>query len=299
MMCSMVKKGLLGVGMSDGEPITLGIVDDHQVVQDGIRLLAERTEGFEFWGASSSAADLLRRLERKPLPADEADQYLVSAKIGVMNAVEGDVSYKREQADWARLTAGDHAQTFVIWGRFPKLATLRCKTDVAAVRWREVWQATSETLVTYGVLVYIIAAAVPFGWVVAVTEGPQKLADFMFGLSQNKFVILFMINVILLIAGCFMETTAILLIATPTLLPIVLKLGIDPVHFGLIMIVNLLIGTLTPPFGVILFIVMDIAQVSFGRIVRAVIPFYIPLAFTLLLITYWADMVMFLPRLFK
>lgn len=165
--------------------------------------------------------------------------------------------------------------------------------------WREVWQATSETLVTYGVLVYIIAAAVPFGWVVAVTEGPQKLADFMFGLSQNKFVILFMINVILLIAGCFMETTAILLIATPTLLPIVLKLGIDPVHFGLIMIVNLLIGTLTPPFGVILFIVMDIAQVSFGRIVRAVIPFYIPLAFTLLLITYWADMVMFLPRLFK
>lgn len=164
---------------------------------------------------------------------------------------------------------------------------------------RDLWHATSETLVTYGVLVYIIAAAVPFGWVVAVTEGPQKLADFMFALSDNKYVILALINAMLLIAGCFMETTAILLIATPTLLPIVLKLGIDPVHFGLMMIVNLLIGTVTPPFGVILFIVMDIAQVSFARIVRAVMPFYVPLFVTLMLVTYWADMVMFLPRLFK
>jgi tripartite ATP-independent transporter DctM subunit len=165
--------------------------------------------------------------------------------------------------------------------------------------WRELWQAAADTLVTYGVLVYIIAAAVPFGWVVAVTEAPQKLADALFAISQNKYVILALINAMLLVAGCFMETTAILLIATPTLLPIVLQLGIDPVHFGLIMIVNLLIGTLTPPFGVILFIVMDIAQVSFARIVRAVIPFYLPLFFCLLLITYWADMVMVVPRLFK
>jgi len=165
--------------------------------------------------------------------------------------------------------------------------------------WRDLWQASVETLFTYGVLVYIIAAAVPFGWVVAVTEGPQKLADFMFALSDNKYVILALINVLLLIAGCFMETTAILLIATPTLLPIVMKLGVDPVHFGLMMIINLLIGTVTPPFGVILFIVMDIAQVSFARIVRAVMPFYVPLFLTLMLVTYWADMVLFLPRLFK
>lgn len=165
--------------------------------------------------------------------------------------------------------------------------------------WRELWHATAETLVTYGVLVYIIAAAVPFGWVVAVTEAPQKLADAMFALSDNKYVILALINLILLIAGCFMETTAILLIATPTLLPIAMKIGIEPVHFGLMMIVNLLIGTLTPPFGVILFIVMEIAQVSFARVVRAVTPFYVPLFLSLLLITYWADMVMFLPKLFR
>jgi TRAP-type transport system large permease protein len=165
--------------------------------------------------------------------------------------------------------------------------------------WTEIWDAAAETLVTYGVLVLIIAAAVPFGWVVAVTEAPQKLAELLFAISQNKWVILGIINVLLLIAGCFMETTAILLIATPTLLPLVKQLGVNEVHFGLMMIINLLIGALTPPFGVLLFITMDIAKVSFGAIVRAIMPFYLPLAVVLLLVTYWPGMVMFLPNLFK
>ena len=165
--------------------------------------------------------------------------------------------------------------------------------------WREVSDAAAETLVTYGVLVLIIAAAVPFGWVVAVTEAPQKLAELLFAISQDKWVILGIINVLLLIAGCFMETTAILLIATPTLLPLVKQLGVNEVHFGLMMIINLLIGALTPPFGVLLFITMDIAKVSFAAIVRAIIPFYVPLAVVLLMVTYWPEMVMFLPNLFK
>jgi len=165
--------------------------------------------------------------------------------------------------------------------------------------WTDIWDAAAETLVTYGVLVLIIAAAVPFGWVVAVTEAPQKLAELLFAISQNKWVILGIINVLLLIAGCFMETTAILLIATPTLLPLVKQLGVNEVHFGLMMIINLLIGALTPPFGVLLFITMDIAKVSFGAIVRAIMPFYLPLVVVLLLVTYWPDMVMFLPNLFK
>jgi TRAP-type C4-dicarboxylate transport system permease large subunit len=96
-----------------------------------------------------------------------------------------------------------------------------------------------------------------------------------------------------------METTAILLIVTPTLLPIITMVGIDPVHFGIIMSVNLIIGAITPPFGVILFILKDIAGVTFGALVRAVVPFYIPLGLTLLLITYWPDFVLFVPRLFK
>ena len=163
---------------------------------------------------------------------------------------------------------------------------------------KDVIAAMRETLVTCGVLVFIIACAVPFGWIVATSQAPMKLAAFMMSISDNKFVILAIINVGLLVIGCFMETTAVLLIATPTLFPLIVALGVDPVHFGIILIVNLLIGTLTPPFGVILFIMMDIAKISLAQISRAVLPFYIPLFFTLLVITYWADFVLAVPRFF-
>ena len=126
----------------------------------------------------------------------------------------------------------------------------------------------------------------------------MKLAALMMSISDNKFVILAIINVALLVIGCFMETTAILLIATPTLLPAHLALGIDPVHFGIIMVVNLLIGTLTPPFGVILFIMMDIAKISLGADDRGPCCRSTCRSFlTLLVITYWADFVLAVPRL--
>jgi len=158
--------------------------------------------------------------------------------------------------------------------------------------------AARETLVTCGVLVFIIACAVPFGWIVATSQAPMKLAALMMSISENKYVILALINVALLVIGCFMETTAILLIATPTLFPTIVALGIDPVHFGIILVVNLLIGALTPPFGVILFIMMDIAKISLAQMSRAVLPFYIPLFLTLMVITYWADFVLAVPRFF-
>lgn len=163
---------------------------------------------------------------------------------------------------------------------------------------REVLGACRETLVTCGVLVFIIACAVPFGWIVATSQAPMKLAAFMMSISDNKVAILALVNVGLLVVGCFMETTAILLIATPTLFPLIVALGVDPVHFGIILVVNLLIGTLTPPFGVILFIMMDIAKVSLARMSRAVLPFYVPLAATLVVVTYWADFVLAVPRFF-
>jgi TRAP-type transport system large permease protein len=140
---------------------------------------------------------------------------------------------------------------------------------------------------------------VPFGWIVATSQAPMKLAQFLTSISDSKYVILAIINIGLLIVGCFMETTAILLIVTPTLLPIIVAVGIDPVHFGIIMCLNLIIGAVTPPFGVILFIMKDIAKVSFGRLCHAILPFYIPLGLTLLVITYWPAFVLFVPRLFK
>ena len=159
-------------------------------------------------------------------------------------------------------------------------------------------EAARETLMTCGIMAFIIACAVPFGWVVATSQAPMKLAAFMMEFSDSKWVILAVINIGLLLIGCFMETTAILLIATPTLFPLIVALGVDPVHFGIILVVNLLIGTLTPPFGVILFIMMDIAKISLRQMVRAVIPFYIPLFITLMVVTYWEGFVLFIPRLF-
>jgi TRAP-type C4-dicarboxylate transport system permease large subunit len=121
----------------------------------------------------------------------------------------------------------------------------------------------------------------------------------MLSWTDSPYAILALINLLLLVVGCFMETTAVLLIATPALLPLAQGLGIDPVHFGLIMIFNLLIGATTPPFGILLFIMMDIAKVSFGRLLRAMLPFYIPLGLALLLITYWPGLVLWLPRLLE
>lgn len=164
---------------------------------------------------------------------------------------------------------------------------------------KRLYACLGETFVTTGVLVFIMAAAVPFGWAIAVNNVPAQLASWLLEITTNKWVILALINVLLLVIGCFMETTAILLIAVPTFLPLVMQLGIDPVHFGLVIILNLLIGAATPPFGVLLFIVQDIAKVRFGALVRAILPFYVPLAIALLLVTYWPDLSLWLPGVLK
>jgi TRAP-type transport system large permease protein len=163
--------------------------------------------------------------------------------------------------------------------------------------WRKVVECTLSTALTAGVLVFIISAAVPFGWIVSVNNLPAALASTLLAWTDNPYLILAVINLILLVAGLVMETTAILLIAVPALLPLAQALGIDLVHFGLVVVLNLLIGATTPPFGVILFIMMEIAKISFADMVRAMLPFYVPLVAALLLITYWPDFVLFLPRL--
>ena len=163
----------------------------------------------------------------------------------------------------------------------------------------KLYACIGETFVTSGVLIFIMAAAVPFGWAIAVENVPANLAATMLSWSTNPWVILAMINLLLLVVGCFMETTAILLIAVPTFLPLIKQLGIDPIQFGLVIILNLLIGATTPPFGVLLFIVQDIAKVSFAAVVRAFLPFYVPLAVALVIVTYWPDLSLWLPRALK
>ena len=162
---------------------------------------------------------------------------------------------------------------------------------------KDIKESAIDSLVTFGVLIFIMAAAFPIGWTIAVNNLPMMIADFVLSISTNKYVILLLLNVILLIVGCFLETNAILFISVPALLPLIQMVGIDPVHFGVILVLNLLIGAITPPFGIILFIMMDIAKVSFRSLLKEMKYFYIPLGIALLVITFWSDFVLFLPNL--
>lgn len=147
------------------------------------------------------------------------------------------------------------------------------------------------------VILLIIGVANIFTWLVAVAQIPQMVSAVLLSITQNKIVILALINVVLLIAGCFMETNAIMLVGLPILLPIIKQIGVDPVHFGIVMTLNLMIGLLTPPVGLTLFVCCNAAKISMGRLMKEVIPYYIPLFISLLLITYIPEITMWLPNL--
>ena len=139
------------------------------------------------------------------------------------------------------------------------------------------WKSTKETIVTCGALVFIIAAATPFSAILALEGIPQQLGAVLLSISDNPLVILLLVNIALLIFGMVMDTTAILLVAVPVLVPALKTLGIDPVHFGIVMVINLLIGTLTPPFGVLIFVMTEVAKVKYRPLLRQIAPFYLPL----------------------
>ncbi|MDH3581996.1 MAG: TRAP transporter large permease [Hyphomicrobiales bacterium] len=158
------------------------------------------------------------------------------------------------------------------------------------------WQSTKDTIVTCGVLVFIIAAATPFSAILALEGVPQQLADLLLSISENPLIVLLIVNIALLIFGMVMDTTAILLVAVPVLVPVLATLGIDPIHFGIVMVINLLIGTLTPPFGILLFVMSEVAKVEYRPLLRQTAPFYIPLFVFLFVITYLPALSLTLPN---
>lgn len=162
-----------------------------------------------------------------------------------------------------------------------------------------VLKAGINTVITCGVIVFIISASVPFGWLMAIKELPTHLTTAMISLTTNPTLILFLINIGLLVLGCFLETAAVLVIVVPVLLPLLQIVGIDLVHFGIVIIINLMIGANTPPFGIILFVMMDVAKISMKKLVRAFIPFYIPMIVLLLLLTLFPGIVLWLPRMIE
>jgi tripartite ATP-independent transporter DctM subunit len=142
----------------------------------------------------------------------------------------------------------------------------------------------------------LIAAAMVFNYVITVENIPKTLAVMMKGYELTPFSFLLLANIILLILGCFLEGTTILLVIVPVLLPTAKALGVDPVHFGVVAVVNIMIGLVTPPYGLLLFMMVKIAEVSLKDLVREVMPFLGAMIVALALITYIPSLVLFLPR---
>jgi len=154
-----------------------------------------------------------------------------------------------------------------------------------------------DTALLTGAILMILGFAHLFGWILAAEDVPGSVARAITAVTQNRILVLLMINVLLLIVGTFMETLASVILLTPILLPLAESIGIDPIHFGIIMVVNLNIGLATPPLGVCLIVAAPLAETSIERIARAAIPFLLVMVGVLLLITYIPELVMFIPNL--
>lgn len=151
---------------------------------------------------------------------------------------------------------------------------------------------------TTSIVMLLIATSISMSWVMSYGHIPQSISDALLSLSDNPVIILLIINLILLFVGMFMDITPAVLIFTPIFLPVVVELGIDPVHFGIIMIMNLCIGICTPPVGTLLFVGVSVAETTIEKVVRPLLPLFVAMILTLFLITYWEDLSLWLPRLF-
>jgi len=152
---------------------------------------------------------------------------------------------------------------------------------------------TIETTVT---VMFIVAAASIFGWLLTATRVTDLVALWVLSFTHSPWVFLLLANLLMLFVGCFLEPTAAILILVPVLLPVVQQLGIDPVHFGLVMVLNLMIGLLHPPMGMVLFVLARVANLSIEKTTMAIVPWLIPLLLSLLLITYVPQISLWLPR---
>lgn len=187
-------------------------------------------------------------------------------------------------------TPTEAAVAAVIWALFLGLVRYRSMT------FRALAKASFDTLETTASVLFIITAASIFAWLLTTTQAAQAMADAILGFTDNKWVFLFLVNLLILFVGCFIDTIAAITIMVPILLPIALKLGVDPLHLGVIITLNLMIGLLTPPLGMITFVLARIAKISVERTFAAIIPWLIPLFGALILITYIEPLTLWLPQ---
>lgn len=163
------------------------------------------------------------------------------------------------------------------------------------VKWRDLPKLIARVVRTLGMVMIMIGFSIAFGYLMAIMQVPSIVTQFFIDISSNKYVFLLWVNVILLVLGTFMDLAPMLLICTPIFIPVIKTFGIDPVHFGVIMILNLGIGLLTPPVGPTMVIGCAIGRISMEEMTRGIIVFYIPMIIVLLLVTYIPELTLWLP----
>jgi tripartite ATP-independent transporter DctM subunit len=162
--------------------------------------------------------------------------------------------------------------------------------------WKMFIKVSLDTVETTATVMIIVAAASIFGWMLTATGVTAALAQWVLAFTKEAWVFLLLANLLMLFVGCFLEPTAAITILVPLLLPIATQLGVDPVHFGLVMVLNLMIGLLHPPMGMVLFVLARVAKLSVERTTMAILPWLFPLLGSLVILTYVPQIVLWLPR---
>jgi tripartite ATP-independent transporter DctM subunit len=163
--------------------------------------------------------------------------------------------------------------------------------------WKKVLRISMDTVETTAAVMLIVASSTIFAWILTANQVAEHFSQAMLSVTDNKVALLLIITLIVLVVGLFMETIAAITILTPVLLPVAVGLGVDPVHFGIILILNLMIGLLTPPVGMVLYVLSKVAHVPFERCVTATAPFLVPLIVVLMMLTFIPELSMWLPTL--
>ncbi len=164
--------------------------------------------------------------------------------------------------------------------------------------WKMFVKVSLDTVETTATVLFIVAAASIFGWMLTATGVTAAISSWVLAFTKEQWVFLLLANLLMLFVGCFLEPTAAITILVPILVPICQQLGIDLVHFGLVMVLNLMIGLLHPPMGMVLFVLARVARLSVERTTVAILPWLLPLLVSLALITYWPKAVLWLPKMF-
>jgi len=188
-------------------------------------------------------------------------------------------------------TATEASGIAVLYSLFLSVAVYR------EVKVRDLPQILLKTVETTAIVMLLIGASSGMSWILSYENIPQNVSAALIALTDQKFIILLIVNLVLLVVGTFMDMTPAVLIFTPIFLPVVVRLGMSPLHFGIVLVLNLCIGLCTPPVGSVLFIGCGVGNTTIARMVKALIPFYVGMVLVLLIVTYVPWFSLFLPRL--